>query len=202
MATECVDYDLALLFEFPCQVRRYQPPFENLLLGIDERIGILLVDLACTDEFPDHLVLPIKHMQIRNAFCPCLSVHIFKFYIRQGGGGFDLLLCSWAVYMRFYNLGLIEWVPAARHIKRRGKSNTGDIIWSAFINGTIRKLCHILIKWEKPSMRKHEGCIWILYLQAVIRMQNLWTPLCSVFARSARSITSRYCPCISSAFIK
>ena len=90
MATECVDYDLALLFEFPCQVRRYQPPFENLLLGIDERIGILLVDLACTDEFPDHLVLPIKHMQIHDAFCPCLSVHIFKFYIRQGAGA---LIC-------------------------------------------------------------------------------------------------------------
>lgn len=179
MATECVDYDLALLFEFPCQVRRYQPPFENLLLGIDERIGILLVDLACTDEFPDHLVLPINTCKSAMRFAlDCLS--IFLSFTFDKGRGFDLLLCSWAVYMRFYNLGLIEWVPAARHIKRRGKSNTGDIIWSAFINGTIRKLCHILIKWEKPSMRKHEGCIWILYLQAVIRMQNLWTPLCSV----------------------
>ena len=61
MATECVYDDLTLLFEFLCQVRRYQP---------------LL----------DHLGLPIKHMQICYAFCPCLSVHIFRFYIRQGGG--------------------------------------------------------------------------------------------------------------------
>ena len=86
MATECVDYDLALLFEFPCQVRRYQPPLENLVVRIDKGIHVVLVDFACTDEFPDHLVLPVKHMQIRDAFCPCLSVHIFKFYIRQGAG--------------------------------------------------------------------------------------------------------------------
>ena len=96
IATECVDYDLTLLFEFPCQVRRYQPPLENLSVRIDERIGVFLVDFTCTDKFLDHLVLSVKHMQIRNAFCPWLSVHIFRFYIRQREGALigSSLICG------------------------------------------------------------------------------------------------------------
>ncbi len=70
MAIECVDYDLTLLFEFTRQVRRYQPPLENLVVHIDKWIHVFLVDFTCTDEFLDHLVLSIKHMQIRYAFCP------------------------------------------------------------------------------------------------------------------------------------
>ena len=62
MATECVNYDLTLLFEFLCQVRRYQPPLENLAVCIDKGIHVFLVDFTCTDEFLDHFVLPIKHM--------------------------------------------------------------------------------------------------------------------------------------------
>lgn len=99
MATECVDYDLALFFECPCQVRRYQPPLENLAVRIDERVHIFPVDLTCTDQFLDHLVLSIKHMQIRDAFCPRLSVHIFRFCIRQGGGA---LIC-YSVRGRYVN---------------------------------------------------------------------------------------------------
>lgn len=62
MAIECVDYDLALLLEFSCQVRRYQPPLENLVVRIDKGIHVFLVDFTCTDEFLDHFVLPVKHM--------------------------------------------------------------------------------------------------------------------------------------------
>ncbi len=70
MAIESVDYDLALFFEFLCQIRRYQPLLENLVVRIDERIHVFLVDFTCTNQFLDHLVLSIKHMQIRYAFCP------------------------------------------------------------------------------------------------------------------------------------
>jgi len=62
MAIEGVDYDFALLLEFLRQVRRYQPPLENLVVRIDKRIPVFLVDFTCTDQFLDHLVLPIKHM--------------------------------------------------------------------------------------------------------------------------------------------
>ena len=42
--------------------------------------------------------LPIKHMQIRNAFCPWLSIHIFKFYIRQGAGLWSVTLFMGSIY--------------------------------------------------------------------------------------------------------
>lgn len=98
MATECVDYDFTLLFEFLCQVRRYQPPFENLVVRIDKGIHVFLVDFTCADEFFHHLVLSVKHMQICNAFCPCFSVHIFRFYIQQGGGALiRVSACVWSI---------------------------------------------------------------------------------------------------------
>ena len=70
MTIERVDYDLSPSFEFLCQVRRYQPPLENLPVHIDKGIHVFLVDFTCTDEFFHHLVLSVKHMQIRYAFCP------------------------------------------------------------------------------------------------------------------------------------
>lgn len=110
MATECVDYDLSLLFEFLCQVRRYQPPFENLVVRIDKGIHVFLVDFTCADEFFHHLVLSVKHMQICNAFCPCFSVHIFRFYIQQGGGALICLSgCTLCILQKF-NIGLFPTI--------------------------------------------------------------------------------------------
>lgn len=69
MAIESVDYDLTLFFEPFCQPRSNEPPFENLVVRIDERIDIFLVDFSCTDKFLDHFVLSAEHMQICNPSC-------------------------------------------------------------------------------------------------------------------------------------
>lgn len=107
MAAEGVDYDLSLFLEFPCQVRRYQPPLENLLLCIDERIDVFFVDLACTDEFFHHLVLTIKYMQIRYAFCPRFSVHNFNFYIRHRAGALiQVFVCGRYINKHTFEAGL------------------------------------------------------------------------------------------------
>ncbi len=62
MAAERFDYNLVLLSKFPCQVRRDQPPLENLVIRIEERIQIRFIDPACPNQFLDHLMLFAKHM--------------------------------------------------------------------------------------------------------------------------------------------
>ena len=49
-------------------------------------------------EFFHHLVLSVKHMQIRYAFCPLTVCPYFQILHSIKGGGFDLSICSWAVY--------------------------------------------------------------------------------------------------------
>ena len=86
IAIECVDYHFILCFEFSCQVRRYQPPLENFVFGIDERIHVFFINLTCTDKFLDHFVLSIKHMQIRLRFA-LNSVSIILVFILSKGRG-------------------------------------------------------------------------------------------------------------------
>lgn len=100
MAIECVDYDLALLLEFLRQVRRYQPPLENLVVRIGQKVPLYSSSFYLHGSIPRPLRSAHKTHANPQCVLPLIVCPYFLLLHSTRGGGFSLLLCSWAVYRK------------------------------------------------------------------------------------------------------